>query len=178
MRKSKGSEARVQKKKMMGKQSPKPVPDARLKREECGRSPWIQQNVRPRARMPRQNKRPLARCLDPHRVREPAAPTHGHFRRSRPSHRPRCPRFHFIYIYRVTHDDRYDQDDHDYPCGTVLGYNGHNEVQKPASESSTHPWAQGLHPADALARTHREHKEQHQRKTHSTEPERDSLTPS
>jgi hypothetical protein len=33
MRKSKGNEARVQRKKTMRKQSPKPVPDARLKRE-------------------------------------------------------------------------------------------------------------------------------------------------
>jgi hypothetical protein len=37
--------------------------------------------------------------------------------------------------------------------------------------------ARGLHPVDALARTHQEHGEQHQRQTHSIEPERDSLTP-
>jgi hypothetical protein len=39
MRKSAGSETRVQRKKTMGKQSPEPVPDAWLKRDECGRSP-------------------------------------------------------------------------------------------------------------------------------------------
>jgi hypothetical protein len=38
MRKSKGKDARVRRKKMMRKQSPKPVPDAQLKREEWGRS--------------------------------------------------------------------------------------------------------------------------------------------
>jgi hypothetical protein len=39
MRKSTESETRVQKKKTMGKQSPELVPNARLKRDECGRSP-------------------------------------------------------------------------------------------------------------------------------------------
>jgi hypothetical protein len=39
MRKNVGSKMRVQRKKTMGKQSPEPVPDARLKRDECGRSP-------------------------------------------------------------------------------------------------------------------------------------------
>jgi hypothetical protein len=39
MRKSRGNEARVRRKKTMRKQSPKHVPNARLKREECGRSP-------------------------------------------------------------------------------------------------------------------------------------------
>jgi hypothetical protein len=57
------------------------------------------------------------------------------------------------------------------------GYNGYDEVQKSASESSTHPRAQRLHPADALTRTHREHGKQHQHQAHSTESERDSLTP-
>jgi hypothetical protein len=39
MRESKGNEARVRRKKTIRKQSPKLVPDAQLKREECGRSP-------------------------------------------------------------------------------------------------------------------------------------------
>jgi hypothetical protein len=30
------------------------------------------------------------------------------------------------------------------------------ENQNPTSESTTHSWARRLHPADALARTHRE----------------------
>jgi hypothetical protein len=38
---ARGNKAQVRKKKMMGKQSPKPVPDARLKRDECGRSPLM-----------------------------------------------------------------------------------------------------------------------------------------
>jgi hypothetical protein len=46
------------------------------------------------------------------------------------------------------------------------------------SESSTHPQTRGLHPADALARTHWENQEQNQHQTLSIEPERDSLTPS
>jgi hypothetical protein len=52
-----------------------------------------------------------------------------------------------------------------------------SKIVNPASKSLTPPRAQGLHPADALARTQREHGEQHQRQTHSTEPECDSLTP-
>jgi hypothetical protein len=39
MRKSTGSQTQVQRKKTMGRQSPKPVPGARLKRDECDRSP-------------------------------------------------------------------------------------------------------------------------------------------
>jgi hypothetical protein len=37
--------------------------------------------------------------------------------------------------------------------------------------------ARGLHPADALACTHRQHGEEYQCQVYSTEPERDSLTP-
>jgi hypothetical protein len=61
---------------------------------------------------------------------------------------------------------------------TVSDHNGYNEVQKPTSESSARPRARGLHPADALAHTHRENQEQRQYQTYSTAPVRDSLTPS
>jgi multidrug resistance efflux pump len=44
------------------------------------------------------------------------------------------------------------------------------------SDSSTHSRARGLHPADALTRTHREPEEHPQLQDPPTEPERDSLT--
>jgi hypothetical protein len=45
------------------------------------------------------------------------------------------------------------------------------------SESPTHSRAQGLHPADALAPTHRELEEHLQHQGLPAEPERDFLTP-
>jgi hypothetical protein len=45
------------------------------------------------------------------------------------------------------------------------------------SESPTHSRARGLHPADALARTHRELEEHNQHLDRPAEPERDSTTP-
>jgi hypothetical protein len=57
------------------------------------------------------------------------------------------------------------------------GYNGYDYKQKLASESPTHSRARGLHPADALARTHRELEERLQLQDPPVEPERDSSTP-
>jgi hypothetical protein len=82
---------------------------------------------------------------------------------------------HFTNIYHFAHDDRYN---HDCSRRAVPGYNGYNEAKEPTSGSSTRPRAQGLHLADALARTHRENREQRQHQTYSIDPECDSLTPS
>jgi hypothetical protein len=129
--------------------------------------PPFQRNIRPRARA-------LAKQAPTHTTpRSPRSADLQHPRavmmeRSRPSRRPKCPhpllRPHY-------------HDDHDYPDKASPCYNGYNHTQKPASESSTHSQAQGLHPADALTRTHREHEEHHQHQDCPTEPERDSLTP-
>jgi hypothetical protein len=35
---------------------------------------------------------------------------------------------HFACIYHVTHDSRYNHDDHDYPSKTFPGYNGYNQA--------------------------------------------------
>jgi hypothetical protein len=52
-----------------------------------------------------------------------------------------------------------------------------NYKLKLASESPTHSRARGLHPVDALSRTHQELEEHHQHQDRTAEPERDSSTP-
>jgi hypothetical protein len=74
MRESLENGMRAQRKKITGKQSPEPAPDAWFQRGKRGPSsstsgPPCQRNVRPRARASRRNRRPLTRRLDPRRIR-------------------------------------------------------------------------------------------------------------